>query len=72
MKLHWHVGSEGTVHKCSLSANAQFDVAREADSGECESVRSGLTHELKHSRMQECCNADVGTRLSVLLESLSP
>ena len=53
MKLHWHVGSEGIVRKCSLAENAQFEVAREADSGEYESIRSGLINELKNSGAQE-------------------
>ena len=53
MKLHWHVGSEGIVRKCSLAENAQFEVAREADSREYESVRSGLINELKNSGAQE-------------------
>jgi hypothetical protein len=50
MKLHWHVGSEGIVRKCSLAENAQFEVAREADSGEYESIRSGLINEVKKNQ----------------------
>jgi hypothetical protein len=53
MKLHWHVGSEVIVRKCSLAENAQFEVAREADSGEYESIRSGLINELKNSGLKK-------------------
>ena len=43
MKLDWHVENEATVRKCGRAENAQFYVAREADSGEYESLDPSLS-----------------------------
>jgi len=42
MKLRWPVGNKATVLKRRFARNAQFNPTRDADSGEYESVGSGL------------------------------